>query len=76
MPRALVREVELEYEVLGEAGGRPLLLIGGLAQQLISWDHGFCELLVDLGYQVIRYDQRARPAGSVRVGSRDGGAGA
>ena len=48
--------IELEYEVLGI--GRPLLLIGGLGTQLISWDDPFCALLVDRGYAVIRYDHR------------------
>ena len=57
MPRARVGDrVELEYDVIG--GGRPLLLIGGLGAQLISWDDRFCELLVGRGYQVIRFDNR------------------
>lgn len=57
MPRAQVsRDVELEYEVLGR--GRPLLLIGGIGAQLISWDDGFCDMLVHRGYAVIRYDNR------------------
>ncbi len=57
MPRARVSDsIELEYEVLG--GGRPLLLIGGLGSQLVSWDDEFCGLLVERGYSVIRYDNR------------------
>lgn len=38
--------------------GRPLLLIGGLGTQLISWDDEFCAALVDRGYAVIRFDNR------------------
>ena len=38
--------------------GEPLLLIGGLGAQLISWDDGFCAVLAANGYQVIRYDNR------------------
>lgn len=38
--------------------GRPLLLIGGLGTQLISWDDEFCSMLVERGYSVIRYDNR------------------
>ncbi len=56
MPRANVGEVELEYEVLGS--GLPLLLIGGLGSQLVSWDDRFCDVLLERGYKVIRYDNR------------------
>ena len=56
MPRAQLREVDIEYETIGE--GEPLLLIGGLGAQLISWDDGFCEVLAAGGYSVIRYDNR------------------
>ena len=57
MPRARISpSIELEYEVLGS--GRPLLLIGGLGSQLISWDDEFCDALVERGYSVIRYDNR------------------
>jgi pimeloyl-ACP methyl ester carboxylesterase len=48
--------IDLEYDVSGD--GQPLLLIGGLGAQLISWDDAFCELLVRRGYMVIRYDNR------------------
>ena len=57
MPRAsLDTGIEIEFEVRGH--GRPLLLIGGLGSQLISWDDAFCDLLNNAGYQVIRYDNR------------------
>lgn len=57
MPRAHVSaDIELEYEVAGT--GAPLLLIGGLGAQLISWDDSFCDRLVKRGYSVIRYDNR------------------
>jgi pimeloyl-ACP methyl ester carboxylesterase len=57
VPRARVSEqVELEYEVMGR--GTPLLLVGGLGAQLISWDDRFCELLAGRVYQVIRFDNR------------------
>ena len=46
----------MEYEVAGD--GPPLLLIGGLGAQLISWDDRFCAVLVRRGYTVIRFDNR------------------
>jgi pimeloyl-ACP methyl ester carboxylesterase len=30
----------------------------GLGAQMLSWDEGFCQQLVDRGFQVIRYDNR------------------
>lgn len=51
-------DVEIAYEVLAESGGRPLLLINGLDGQMIGWPNGFCQALVQAGYQVARYDHR------------------
>ncbi len=58
MPRAHTNGIELEYEVLGPPGGRPLLLIQGLGMQMIHWDAGFCAQLVERGHQVVRFDNR------------------
>jgi len=58
MPRAESNGIELEYETFGSAGAAPLLLIGGLGTQMISWDEEFCELLAGRGFQVIRFDNR------------------
>lgn len=48
--------LELEVEVLGE--GTPLLLIMGIGAQLHLWPDSLCQLLVERGFQVIRYDHR------------------
>lgn len=59
MPRAaLPSGIELEYEVTGPDGGRPLLLVMGFTAQLIGWPDGFCEHLVERGHRVIRFDNR------------------
>ncbi len=50
--------VQIAYEVFGKPEGRPLLLISGLDGQMIGWPDGFCEALVDAGFQVVRYDHR------------------
>jgi pimeloyl-ACP methyl ester carboxylesterase len=50
--------VELFYEVLGDRRDQPVLLIMGLGAQLPMWPDGFCRLLVDAGYRVIRFDHR------------------
>jgi pimeloyl-ACP methyl ester carboxylesterase len=50
--------VELYYEDLGDPAAPPVLLIMGLGAQLPMWPDGFCALLVDAGYRVIRFDHR------------------
>jgi pimeloyl-ACP methyl ester carboxylesterase len=50
--------VELYYEDLGDPKDPAVLLIMGLGAQLPMWPEGFCALLVDAGYRVIRFDHR------------------
>jgi len=50
--------IELAYEELGDPAGEPMLLIMGLATQMIFWDVELCELLGERGYRVIRFDNR------------------
>ena len=58
MPKAVADGIHIEYETLGDRAGRPLLLIGGLANQLINWDDDLCEDLAKRGHYVIRFDNR------------------
>src|SRR6202163_372670 len=58
MPRASANGIELEYETFGDPGAQPLVLISGLATQMISWHEPFCELLAARGLFVIRFDNR------------------
>lgn len=53
-----VNDIEICAEVLGPDDGTPLLLVMGLGAQLISWEDGFVEALVDRGYRVVRFDNR------------------
>lgn len=50
--------VEIAYETFGEPGARPLLLVMGLATQMLAWHEDFCEDLVRRGFFVVRYDNR------------------
>jgi pimeloyl-ACP methyl ester carboxylesterase len=50
--------IELSYQEMGDADGEPLLLVMGLGTQMIAWDEGFCGLLVERGFRVIRFDNR------------------
>lgn len=50
--------IELCFQEMGDPDGEPLLLVMGLATQMIAWDEGFCGLLADRGFRVIRFDNR------------------
>jgi pimeloyl-ACP methyl ester carboxylesterase len=53
-----VGDIRLAYETFGSADDPPLLLIMGLATQMIAWPDEFCERLAARGFYVIRYDNR------------------
>jgi pimeloyl-ACP methyl ester carboxylesterase len=55
---APVNGVELCYQEMGDPDGEPLLLIMGLATQMIAWDEGFCGMLAERGFRVVRFDNR------------------
>ena len=53
-----VGEIELAYETFGSAQDPPLLLVMGLATQMIGWPDELCRMLADRGLYVIRFDNR------------------
>src|SRR3954447_23747292 len=55
---APVNGVELCYQEMGDPDGEPLVLIMGLATQMIAWDEEFCRMLPDRGFRVVRFDNR------------------
>jgi pimeloyl-ACP methyl ester carboxylesterase len=50
--------IELAYQEIGDPGGEPLLLIMGLATQMLAWDEELCAMLAERGFRVIRFDNR------------------
>ncbi|MGI9054083.1 MAG: alpha/beta fold hydrolase [Ilumatobacteraceae bacterium] len=63
MPRATIatsspETVEIEYDTFGSPDDPALLLVMGFTAQLIAWDEDLCQMLVDRGRFVIRYDNR------------------
>jgi pimeloyl-ACP methyl ester carboxylesterase len=50
--------IEICYDTFGDPAGRPLLLIMGLASQMILWNEDFCGALARQGRYVIRFDNR------------------
>ncbi len=55
---ARVGNLKLCYETFGDPGAPPLLLVMGLASQMLLWDEDFCERLAAEGFRVIRFDNR------------------
>ena len=60
MSRASVNGVEIEYEVWGVENGQPLLLVGGLGSQLLTWPELLVQALVDTGFFVIAFSSSFR----------------
>jgi pimeloyl-ACP methyl ester carboxylesterase len=56
--RAQVGDIEIAYETFGEEDGTPVLLVMGLATQMIGWPDEFCRGLADQGLFVVRFDNR------------------
>jgi pimeloyl-ACP methyl ester carboxylesterase len=55
---AAANGIELAYQEMGDPDGEPLILVMGLATQMIAWDEEFCSLLADRGFRVVRFDNR------------------
>jgi pimeloyl-ACP methyl ester carboxylesterase len=52
------RGVTLCYESFGDEDDTPILLIMGLATQMIAWHEEFCMELAERGFHVVRFDNR------------------
>jgi pimeloyl-ACP methyl ester carboxylesterase len=50
--------IELCFDTFGDPAAPPLVLIMGLAAQMIAWDDEFCAQLAGRGYRVVRFDNR------------------
>ncbi len=50
--------IELAYQEVGDPDGEPLILVMGLATQMIAWDDELCLMLAERGFRVVRFDNR------------------
>lgn len=50
--------IELAFQEMGPQDGEPLVLIMGLATQMLAWDEPFCAMLAERGFRVVRFDNR------------------
>jgi pimeloyl-ACP methyl ester carboxylesterase len=55
---ARVGDVELAYETFGDPADPAMLLVMGLATQMLGWHEDFCAQLAGRGFRVIRFDNR------------------
>lgn len=50
--------IDISYDSFGNEDHPVIILIMGLATQMIFWDVRFCKILASKGYRVIRFDNR------------------
>ena len=50
--------ITLCYEEFGDPADPPILLVMGLATQMIAWHEDFCRSLAGRGFRVVRFDNR------------------
>lgn len=66
---AQIGPVEIAYETLGRPGAPAVVLVAGLARQLVSWPDALCRALADRGLFVVRFDNRDAGASTHLVGA-------
>ena len=55
---AAANGLELAYQEMGDPDGETVILIMGLATQMIAWSDELCGLIAERGYRVVRFDNR------------------
>jgi pimeloyl-ACP methyl ester carboxylesterase len=50
--------IDIAYERFGDPAAPPVVLIMGIATQMLAWPDGLVDLLVGHGFHVIRFDNR------------------
>ena len=58
MPDIIANGISLHYESIGRVSDPPIVLVMGLAVQMILWPDDFCKMLANKGFRVIRFDNR------------------
>jgi pimeloyl-ACP methyl ester carboxylesterase len=53
-----VGEVDICFETFGDPSDPAVLLVMGLATQMLAWHQELCEQLAERGFHVIRFDNR------------------
>lgn len=61
--------IDVAYERRGDPDAPPVLLLMGIAAQLVHWPDGLCDALVGRGLQIIRMDNRDAGRSTHMVGA-------
>lgn len=61
--------IEIAYEALGNKENPTLLLISGLGSQLVYWTDELCQVFLDRGFHVVRFDNRDAGLSSKSTGA-------
>src|ERR1700693_5171708 len=56
--RVAANGIELAYETFGDVKDPPVVLVMGLATQMIAWPDELCEGIAGRGHFVVRFDNR------------------
>ena len=58
MPTVNLGEATIAFDVSGDPGAEPIVLICGCGQPAVAWHVGVAPALVAAGYQVVTFDNR------------------
>jgi pimeloyl-ACP methyl ester carboxylesterase len=58
MPVISANGIDIAYDNRGNRDDPAILLIMGLATQMIAWPEEFCDSLAARGFRVVRFDNR------------------
>jgi proline iminopeptidase len=58
MPTLTANGIRIAFDTAGDPKATPVLLVHGMGMQLTAWPDEFIEGLVELGFYVIRFDNR------------------
>ena len=50
--------VKIAYETLGDPNNESIIFISGLGSQLVYWTDELCQVFIDRGFHIIRFDNR------------------
>jgi pimeloyl-ACP methyl ester carboxylesterase len=50
--------IELAYQEVGDPAADPILMVMGLATQMLGWEEELCATIAGRGFRVIRFDNR------------------
>lgn len=50
--------IQVAYETLGDPNNETIIFIAGLGSQLVHWTDELCQVFIDRGFHIVRFDNR------------------